>query len=214
MVTQPNGDLKITMTQELANNLQDAIIQGSTCPVEHPSLAKRVPDYGCLTSGGINVIINAQPNMRLADLVVMIGLRAPAFRNLAAEAARALTEIIDFARNAAPDLEITPAAAEEFGKLVFAIVYDAIALGVELGPELVFKAAEWTAGTSSACATSTTATVGEVACTMINKIFLCQSKYDETTGCSVTDSLTTVWAPMPTYNLPSITPAPSPICFN
>lgn len=158
--------------------------------------------------------------MGLADLVLIAAPRAPALRNIAAEAARALTAIAQFARDSAPYLRLSPDNAEIFGELVFALVYDAVALGVEMSVEIILEATKWTTNepVSSVCSVTATVTNGNVACTMSNVIMVCVSDYDETTasacGVSVTGSLTTTWAPLPTYTvLPMFTPAP-PVCYN
>ncbi|KAK0105772.1 hypothetical protein ONS95_004290 [Cadophora gregata] len=150
------GDIVISLPNDFSKRMEGFIRRSTDCAAANAldqPIAKRVDEFGPALCGAQGVIMNAVPGGPFADIRLM-GIQPLPFA--AAGAVRAMNAAMQFARNWAAQLQMTPEQAELFGVAVFAITELVNHQGAPLGTENTIPA-ESLSGTITQSQTMTSA---------------------------------------------------------
>lgn len=208
------GDVLITMPDELANRMDEIIRRSTQCPdgvAFGQKLRKRLDNYGGVICAAQAVVVNAAPGTAFADFLVV---RPQGLPWASADAARAMMVVVQFARAYAPALALDPATAASIGMGAFAIAWEVLINNKALSAANDIPATALS-GTSFAGCSSTSVNECFVDCSMIGAIKSCGTSCMPQTSCGAISLMTTTATEAMTLTADAISaqtsvPAPPP----
>lgn len=169
------------MPEELARRAEE-IIRRETCTAP-AKRRKRGADFASVVCGAENLLTNAVPGYAMADFRVMQPGPLPW---TAADAVRAMTTVMQFARDMAPDLRLEPDMAAQLGVVAFAMAWEVLMNDKPLGAEIVIPAASLE-GTVTATDQETCEQCA-VDCRQVGALRACTTSCSEQSSCGPTSS--------------------------
>jgi len=120
------GDVVISMPEDLARRMDGLIRRSNQCAAAddfNKRRQKRLADFGAVICGAEALIVNAAPGTAFADYLVV---QPGALPWTAADAVRAMNTVMQFARDSAPALRLSPEKAALVGVGAFALAREVL----------------------------------------------------------------------------------------